>query len=244
MGKRKLRIPHTPAKPLLLDLFSCAGGSAMGFHNAGFNVVGVDTEPQTNYPFEFIQGDALAFMRAIISNGMRLPDGRAVDAVNASPPCQRWSQMSTCRPGLAESYPDLIEPTRALLVDSGAPYVMENVPRAPLRDPVMLCGHMFGRELYRHRMFESNVRIPQPMHVAHTKSASKAGHWTPGTVMSISGHVHPIAHAREIMEIDWTNRDELGEAVPPYYTEYLGRYVMRAVNKAAFQRERYARVSA
>jgi DNA (cytosine-5)-methyltransferase 1 len=214
--------------PLLLDLYSCAGGSGMGFYRAGYDIVGVDSEPQPNYPFEFHQADALTYLREVIDNGMRLPDGRKVKAINASPPCQFYSTMTNCRPGLREEYPDLIGPTRALLSETTVPWVIENVGAAKpwMNDPITLCGQMFGLELYRHRLFESNVRIPEPLHPSHTKPASKAAHWVPGTVMSVCGHVHPITMAREVMEIWWTTRDELSEAVPPAFTEYLGKQML------------------
>jgi DNA (cytosine-5)-methyltransferase 1 len=233
VSKTKLRIGHTPGRPLLLDLCCCAGGASMGYHRAGYNVLGVDINEQRNYPFEFVRGDALEFLGALVDRGMRLPDGRRVHAINASPPCQKFSAMSNCRPGLADDYPDLITPTRPLLQASGVPWVMENVPGAPLRDPLMLCGAMFGLELYRHRLFESNVRIPAPLHPTHTKPASKAAHWVPGTVMSVCGHVHPIAMAREVMEIDWTTREELSEAIPPAFTAYIGRHLLPVTDRYA-----------
>lgn len=188
----------------------------MGYYRAGFDVVGVDLHQQKNYPFEFIQGDALEYLRG--HSGW--------DAIHASPPCQRHSAMSNCRPGLAQSYPALIGPTRKLLAGTGLPWVIENVPGSPLRDPVTLCGQMFGLELYRHRLFESNVALTEPLHPAHVKPASRAGHWTPGTIMSVSGHIAPMALAREVMGIDWTNCDELGEAIPPAYTEYIGAQLL------------------
>lgn len=206
----------TTTRPLLLDLFCGAGGAAMGYHRAGFDVVGVDINPQPNYPFRFIQDDALEVLRRW-DTLYRLPQ-----VVHASPPCQRFSAMSNCREGLADEYPDLVDATRRLATWTGLPYVIENVPGSPLNNPVMLCGTMFGYELYRHRLFESNRQLKEPPHPDHVKPASKAGHWVPGTVMSVAGHVSPISLAREIMDIDWCTRDELSEAIPPYYTEYIG----------------------
>ncbi len=217
------------SKPLLLDLCCGAGGAAMGYARAGFDVIGIDLNPQPNYPFEFIQADALEFVEHVLLHGFR---GRHISAWHASPPCQFASAMSACRPGLAETYPNLIGPTRDLLIETGLPYVIENVPMAAkwMIDPIMLCGFMFGLELYRHRLFESNVALIEPMHPVHVKPASKAGHWIPGTVMSVSGHVAPIAHARTIMGIDWhTTRDELVEAIPPQYSEHVGRQLLAAL---------------
>lgn len=211
------------SRPLLLDLFCGAGGAGMGYHRAGFDVVGVDLSPQPNYPLEFVQADALAYL---------MEYGDHFDVVHASPPCQRYSAMSKCRPELAATYPDLVSPIRSLMPPN-IPYVIENVPGAPLREPTMLCGHMFGLELYRHRLFESNLPIDGPPHPPHTIPASKAGHWKPGTVMSISGHVSPMWKAREVMGIDWCNREELAEAIPPAYTEHIGRQLIAALEVAA-----------
>ncbi len=200
-------------KRRLLDLYCGAGGASMGYHREGFEVTGVDISPQKNYPFKFNQGDALEFLNEY---------GHYFDAIHASPPCQRHSAMSNCRPGLAEKYPDLIDATRQALLEFNRPWVIENVPGSPLKDPITLCGQMFGLELYRHRLFESNIYLNVPGHPEHIKPASKAGHWKPGTVMSISGHIAPIAKAREVMGIDWCNREELAEAIPPAYTKYIG----------------------
>lgn len=215
-------------RPLLLDLFCGAGGSAKGYHDAGFDVVGMDLHPQRNYPFEFRQGNAIRFLQICNRYGWNM-DGRPIAAVHASPPCQAYSAMSQCRPGLADKYPRLIAPTRELLQQTDRPWVIENVVGAPLIDPIMLCGTMFGLELYRHRLFESNVALTEPLHPAHVKPASKAGHWVPGTIMSVSGHIAPIAHARAIMGIDWTTRDELAESIPPAYTEHLGAQLLKVV---------------
>ncbi len=189
----------------------------MGYYRAGFDVVGVDIAPQPNYPFEFIRGDAVEFLKA-------RPEG--VDAIHASPPCQRYSGMSNCRPGLSDEYPDLVDPVRELLAKTGLPWVIENVPGAPLISPITLCGQMFGLELYRHRLFEASLPLQEPLHPQHVMPASKAGHWKPGTVMSVSGHVAPMSKAREVMGIDWCNRAELAEAIPPAYTQFIGEQLI------------------
>jgi DNA (cytosine-5)-methyltransferase 1 len=204
-------------KPRLLDLFCSAGGASAGYARAGFEVVGVDINPQPNYPFEFHQADALTFPL----------DGFA--AIAASPPCQRYSAMSACRVGLADGYPDLVGAMRDRFSGLGKPWVIENVPGSPLIKPIVLCGQMFGLDLYRHRLFESNLPLAVPPHGAHIMPASRAGHWTPGTIMSVAGHVSPIAHARQVMGIDWMTRAELAEAIPPAYTEYIGHQLMKVV---------------
>lgn len=213
----------------LLDLFCGAGGAAVGYNRAGFDVVGVDIAPQPDYPFEFHQADALAYL---------LWTDEKFDAIHASPPCQRYSGMLKCRPGEADDHPNFVATTRSLLVDSGLPYVIENVQGSPLLDPVMLCGHMFGLELYRHRLFESNFHVAQPDHPPHIKPASPAGHWKPGTIISVSGHAAPIAVACEAMGIDWiktgrVGRKSLSQAIPPAYTEYIGQWLAMEVERAA-----------
>ncbi len=183
----------------------------MGLHRAGFEVTGVDLHPQKNYPFKFIQGDALD------------ADLSGYDFVWASPPCQRHSGMSGCRPGLAEKYPDLIAPIREKLQAWGGDWIIENVPGAPLINPAMLCGQMFGLPLYRHRLFEGSRLLMTPPHEKHAIRGSRAGHWEWGTIMSVAGHCSPMPLARIAMGIKWMNRDELAESIPPAYSEYLAR---------------------
>ena len=217
---------------------SCGGGRrGAGYGDrAGFGVTGADLAPQPNYPFKFIQADALELLadRGFMAQ---------FDAVHASPPCQRKSRMTNCRPGLAAAYPDLLEPVRELLIDWGGPWVIENVEGAglPGQDDlfgaygVMLCGTTFGRALYRHRWFSASFPLRSPGHPRHLVPASRAGHWRPGTVISVEGNCSPVRLAREVMDIDWTTRNELAEAIPPYYTEYLGGFLMERL-----QRERAA----
>lgn len=212
-------------RPRLLDLFCGAGGAAMGYNRAGFDVTGVDITNQRNYPFRFVKADATEVLEQLVASGTFYDYA----AIHASPPCQRFSSMTSCRPGLADEYEDFIAATRFLLRRTGLPYVIENVPGAPLTRPVVLCGQMFGLELYRHRLFESNFPVVVPDHPAHVLPASKAGHWKPGTVMSIAGHVSPIAKAREVMDIGWMTRDELAEAIPPPYTAWIGSQLRKAL---------------
>lgn len=202
--------------PRALDLFCCAGGATHGLQLAGFHVTGVDINPQPHYCGDaFHQADALTFPL----------DG--YDFIWASPPCQRFSQQCRCRPGLNAIYPDLIAPMRDRLAKQPAPFVIENVKGAPLLHPIMLCGTMFGLELYRHRYFECSFQARQPAHAAHTKRASRAGHWQPGTIVSVAGHCHLIQLARRAMGIDWTNRDELDEAIPPAYARFIGEQAIQ-----------------
>jgi DNA (cytosine-5)-methyltransferase 1 len=223
-------------QPVVLDLGCGAGGVSTGYRNAGYLTIGVDIEPQPHYPFEFIQADMLDVADHLIRYGRwRGIELGEIDLVHVSAPCQRWSKQLRCRPELKEKYPDLITPMRPLLEEAGKPYVMENVEGAPLRDPVMLCGTMFRRELYRHRLLETGngISLPQLPHPRHAKPASRAGHWVPGTVMSISGHIAPVAMARELMGIDWTTREELAEAIPVYFSEWAGLQIRSQLLAAA-----------
>src|SRR5665213_3193952 len=151
------------SRPRLLDLFSGAGGAAVGYHRAGFEVVGVDIKPQPHYPFEFRQKDALWVLEGETMEGF--------DAIHASPPCQAYSKARKLQ-GLR--HPDLIASVRELLLAISLPYVIENVPGAPLRNPVLLCGEMFGLGVRRERLFETNVEMPFQLH-AHSQNQTKMG---------------------------------------------------------------------
>lgn len=214
-------------RPVLLDLFCGAGGAAVGYYRAGFAVVGVDKAEQPNYPYKFIQADAIEYLAI---------HGREFDMIHASPPCQLYSQMTQCRPGLAQDYPDMIPVTRAVLKLVGVPWVIENVPRSTVRPDLTLCGHMFGLKLYWHRLFELSTGPlfgVQPYHPPHITPGGRAGHWKPGEIISVSGSCSPIALAREAMGIDWMNRTELAESIPPAYTEYIGEHLIDALRVAA-----------
>lgn len=216
MAARKRRLK-------LLDLFSGAGGAAVGYKWAGFStIVGVDIEPQKNYPFKFVQADALEYLRA---------HGREFDFIHASPPCQGYS--ATARLHKDKDYPKLIEPTRELLIEIGKPYVIENVIGAPLIEPVLLCGRMFNLGVFRHRLFESNMFLMQMPHQTHQyKHGEKAGSHRGGVpkdteIKSIYGHMFNMTDGSRAMGIDWmTSRDELAEAIPPAYTKFIGEQVI------------------
>lgn len=218
-------------RPLrMLVLFCSAGGSSVGYHQAGFDVVGVDIAPQPHYPFAFIQADALSLDERFV---------RSFDAVHASPPCQAHTSMKHAPNG--KEHVDLIPPTRARLRAWGLPYVMENVVGAPLIDPIMLCGSMFGlgaggHQLRRHRLFETNVAMSPPeckhtepvigMYGGHVRcrSTKHGGRLTRDFI----GQDKP-ALAREAMGIDWMTMNEMSQAIPPAYTRWIGAHVAREV---------------
>ncbi|HEY4895226.1 MAG TPA: DNA cytosine methyltransferase [Solirubrobacteraceae bacterium] len=212
------------SRPRLLDLFCGAGGAAMGYHGAGFDVVGVDINPQPHYPFEFHQADALTFPL----------DG--FDAIHASPPCQRYSVATLFHRGAQGTHPDLVDPTRQRLIEADVPWVIENVMGAPLRNPVMLCGTMFaGLRVYRHRNFEADPPIYfPPMHEWHPERAAEVGRRVPAHGwMTVAGHFSDVKAASLAMGIDWMTRDELRQAIPPAYTEWVGAQLLRAMGVAA-----------
>jgi DNA (cytosine-5)-methyltransferase 1 len=206
----------------LLDLFCGAGGAAMGYSRAGFEVVGVDSHPMPRYPFEFHQADALAFVAE---------HGHEFDCIHASPPCQRYSRTINLTHN-AHSHPDLIADVRTLLRATKKLYVIENVEGAPL-DGITLCGLVFGLKVYRHRVFESNVLLLQPAHVQHRDSMPAFGHGlSPKGFVSVAGGSHfrgESAYRRFAMGIDWMATRELQQAIPPVYTLFVGAQLMRAL---------------
>jgi DNA (cytosine-5)-methyltransferase 1 len=210
----------------LLDLFCGAGGAGMGYHRAGFDVVGVDNAPQPRYPFEFIQADALEYVRA---------HGREFDVIHASPPCQAYSAARAIR---GREHPDLVAATRVALLEVNRPFVIENVPGAPLINPLLLCGTMFGLRVIRHRLFEvwpEPVWFP-PTPCCHNGKATGArnvagvtkGFATGHSYITVVGNSYLIADARAAMDIGWMVRRELSQAIPPAYTEWLGRRILAA----------------
>lgn len=198
----------------------------MGYHMAGWEVVGVDIAPQPHYPFEFHQADALTYPL----------DG--FDAVHASPPCQRWSTAG----GLhgtqkqLDRHPDLIGPTRERLRDWGGVYVIENVMGAPMQyGTIVLCGLMFGLKVFRHRAFESNILLLAPEHPSHkghrigvdgmcccVGNGGYSKRWRGGKLQG------RVAEWKVAMGIDWMTRREMSQAIPPAYTRWIGRILYHA----------------
>lgn len=215
--------PNT--RPRLLDLFCKAGGASVGYNRAGFDVVGVDINRQRRYPFEFIQADALD----VLSDMDFL---RSFDVITASPPCQTHSRTKHLRvaQGKSTDKVDLIPQTRSALIESGRPYVIENVPGAPLIDPIQMCGSSFGLKVRRHRLFESNMPLV----------SSVCDHHGQGRPVGIYGSMRDeipkggktadsIEQARDAMGVDWMIWSELVEAIPPAFTEAIGHQLMVAL---------------
>lgn len=225
-------------RPRLLDLFCCAGGAAMGYHEAGFDVVGVDIMPQPRYPFLFVQSDAVELLRSAVMRRERSGTFwhgqwfNGFDAVHASPPCQKHTDLARQN---KRDYPCFIEPIRALLKASGLPYVIENVEGAPLLSPTMLCGTMFPEtRVIRHRLFETNWPLSAPPHGKHplvyTMDKRKAHYgkldeWTSPVQVTGGGNCSKAA-AADAMGMPWATKQELNEAVPPAYTRFIGRQLL------------------
>lgn len=211
------------SRPRLLDLFCGAGGAAMGYYRAGFEVVGVDIKPQPHYPFEFIQMDALQALDVLllwsgeISSSDHAYQLRAFDAIHASPPCQLFTALNAL--GIVGgSHLNLIPETRERLESSRSLWVIENVPGAPLINPLMLCGMMFGLPLFRHRLFEISIPYLQPGHTHgkwRTMRSDKRpgmpsnGERTEGKVWLLAGRFAGVERARIELEMQWMTRDEM-----------------------------------
>jgi DNA (cytosine-5)-methyltransferase 1 len=202
-------------KPLLLDLFCGAGGAAMGYQRAGFEVVGVDIKPQPHYPFEFIQADAMMFPL------------HGYDVIHASPPCQAYSKSGTHH---RWKHPDLIAEVRDLLMAISKPFIIENVEQArfKLRSPVMLCGSMFGLRIYRHRYFETK---PEIFSLLPFCNHSRPAVYITGSPRPKSGirKDAPAALKRKVLGTPWMTIKEMDEAIPPAYTEWIGKQLMAAI---------------
>lgn len=221
------------SKPRLLDLYSCAGGMAVGYARAGFEVVGADITKQPRYPFEFHQADALQFLQE---------HGHEFDAIHGSPPCQRYSAGT--RASDRSKHPDLVAATRAAMIATGKPYVIENVAGAPLLNPVLLCGRMFnltatdedGTKLHldRHRKFETNWGLVGPPDCRpHDRSLQVAGSYggarrdkSEARNIRHGGYVPSLRVQQELLGIDWMKEGEMYQAIPPAYAEYVGKQLL------------------
>lgn len=216
--------PHTPNGLTVIDLCCKQGGASMGYYLAGFNVVGVDREPQPRYPFPFIQADLRDLDPAWLAENF--------DVVGGSPPCWAHSDLAH-RTG--REYEDFIPETRALVEASGLPYVIENVEGAPLRNPLILCGTMFdGLRVSRHRLFESNVPLTPPRpcpkrHPLHYTLDKRKAHygqldeWTDFVMVTGGGNSSRAAASDAMGGLDWMTKDGMNQAVPPAYTHWIGQ---------------------
>jgi DNA (cytosine-5)-methyltransferase 1 len=223
-------------RPRLLDLFCGAGGAAMGYHRAGFEVVGIDVKPQPHYPFEFHQADATTFLEDDI-----FPDLYGYfDVIHASPPCQAYSHGTW--QATKERSPELIDTMRTQLEDQSRPWVMENVMGAShaLRAGLLLCGSMFDLAVERHRLFESSEYFWAPTHdcrrtVEARKQHPYPAHWGKADwrAYGVTGHSRgrgTVEFWRELMDMPWAaNAHELTEAIPPAYTEWIGNQLIAAI---------------
>ena len=206
----------------LLDLYCKAGGASKGYQLAGFEVVGVDIKKQKRYPYEFIQADCLELMKD-------MEFLKSFDVIAASPPCQTHSITQHLRnaQGRSTDKVDLIPQTREALIASGKPYVIENVPGAPLIKPIQMCGSYFGLKVRRHRRFESNLPIVGSP-CKHKEQGKPVGvYGSMRDEIPKGGHTaKTIEEAREAMGIDWMIWGELVEAIPPIYTQEIGKQLL------------------
>jgi DNA (cytosine-5)-methyltransferase 1 len=222
-------------RPRLLDLFSGAGGAAMGYHRAGFDVVGVDNRPQPRYPFQFVKADVFEIVDE--------PFLHQFDAIHASPPCEAFTQMSARWRGKgtkADEHPDLLTPSLALLRGLTIPWVVENVQGAHhiMRTTLTLHGGMFGLGVHRPRLFESNILLLSPKADACKEPIGVYGTKPDGRTTyryrnngnykgkSLIRAAKSIEEAREVMGIDWMTWDEIRKAIPPAYTQYIGEQLL------------------
>ncbi|MEU9446151.1 DNA methylase [Streptomyces sp. NPDC048304] len=223
-------IRRDAARPLLLDLFSCAGGAAVGYARAGFDVRGCDIAARPNYPFPYHWGDALSYLAHLITTG----EIERFTFVHASPPCQAKCTLSVGTnqsQGWGGIHIDLVAPTRALLERTGLPYVIEQPNgRAEIRKDLTLCGEMFSLGVIRHRNFElGGWSTPQPDHVPHRGRVRgyRHGRFYDGPYVAAYGNgggKPTVAELQAALGIDWTHvREELTEAIPPAYSEHIGR---------------------
>lgn len=216
----------------IADLFCGAGGAGKGLHDVGFEVIGFDIEPQKNYPFEFHQQDAF------------MVDLSEFDAVWASPPCQAYGNLNKGTNGNAGTKLDLIDDVRRYLVKAKLPFIIENVPGSPLIDPILICGSMFDppMDIRRHRLFECNVPLQPPIwscrHALYGPRFQYQSHGRKhmSRVVWVYGQNHTVNETpvrMKAMEIDWMNNYEITQAVPPAYSEHLGKQLMESLEQAA-----------
>lgn len=205
----------------ILDLFCGAGGAAAGYVAAGHSVVGIDIHPQPCYPYEFYQYDALTVLRTQIQGALLWGP---FDAIHASPPCQAYTSIRRLGKRAGENAVDLISMVRTLLIATGLPYVIENVPGAPLLNPIQLCGSSFGLGVRRHRLFESNVRLSGSVcrHTEQGRSIAVYGDHPQDPGRGTVNRARTLLEGQKAMGIDWMPWKSLTQAIPPAYTHWIG----------------------
>lgn len=216
----------------LLDLCCGGGGCSVGYYRSGFmDITGVDIVPMPRYPYRFVQANAFDYL---------VEHGHKYDMIHVSPKCQAHTILGramTHDVGYFVRHVDQIAEFRKLLIATGKPYVIENVVGAPLDYPIMLCGSMFGLKVYRHRLFESNIFILMPPHIAHNDQTPRSGRGkSPKGFISVTGNGGAaglgesyLAYASRAMGIDWMSRAELSQAIPPAYTQWIGERLMEVI---------------
>lgn len=213
-------------RPLLLDLFCKAGGAGMGYHRAGFDVIGVDIEPQPRYPFEFVQADAMQVLAYMAAGAQPWEGAPMPAAIHASPVCKRYSKLTPL--SARGAHPDQVAPVRGMLIRIGIPWAIENVPGAPVRPDLKLCGCQFGLpRLRRERWFETSWRAlglrPPCYHTGRAITVTgNGGGWSARDQIDLGTK----ADRQEAMGIDWMTNRELSQAIPPAYTEYIGEQLL------------------
>lgn len=228
----------------LLDLFCGGGGAGMGYHRAGFEVVGVDIKPQKHYPFAFVLMDAIQALDTLLTGGYITDNaGRHwylddFDAIHTSPPCQKYARTKNLKTSRRD-HPDLIAPIRELLKATDKPYIIENVAEAPLVNAIMLCGTMFDLGVIRHRLFECNPVVWWPPSPCQHEGKIIPMWWKSRQRALLAGgnykYVHVVGksflmpEAKAAMGIDWMVRDEISQAIPPAYTEWIGQQLMKSL---------------
>jgi DNA (cytosine-5)-methyltransferase 1 len=205
--------------PKLLDLFCCAGGAGEGYRLAGFDVTGVDIAPQPKNPHRFVQADALEYLAE---------HHEEYDAIHASPPCQAYTKAGKQWRKEGREYPDVIASTRAALMKCGKLWVIENVPGAPLRNPVLLNGSMFGMRVHRPRLFEAS--FPLDFRLEPVQKPVKMGRAIrQGDVVQPVGHFAGVEYAAKEMGLPWMGQAELSQAIPPAYTKWIGEQILKFI---------------
>lgn len=213
-----------------LDLYCGAGGASRGYYYADFEMVGVDSAPQKRYEYTFHQADAIATLQLLLAGGSiagyTLED---FDFIHASPPCQAYSVM--VKSLTAVNHPKLVKRTRKLLLATNKPYVIENVPGAPLIAPVQLCGTSFDIRVRRHRLFESNIKLIQPK--CKHKEIVVIDPVGGNNKFKLEGDKRPIERAwREEMGVVWMTQLEARQAIPPVFTHFIGEQIKNALQRS------------